>query len=384
MSNETVADLSPHVDASSSASSNETAASSAGMIMTDKERRRQCRLKSILAAENVDKKALADFVWGGVDGRSRSEAWQLLLGYRPVARLRQDSTLERKRRDYSALRRDIYDVPPENLQSCAASIEAGLLTQIRKDLPRTRLNTGGLTGNLQSVIEDERIRALMERVLFVWAVKQPAAGYVQGINDVLLPLLLVFLADSAGISSVEHLDTNAVDSLAPERLDQVEADCYWCLSKLLSSFAEYYIDGQPGVQRAVALIKGVLSRVDADLVAHLEQEGVDVVHAAYRWIGCLMVRELPVPLCLRLWDTCIAESTLTSAGFASFLVYFIVCFVTYFSALLRATSFDGIMAFLQHSPTENLGVADVDILLGEAYVLQSMFTNAPGHLGSTG
>lgn len=362
-----------------------TSSSSSGVPATNKERRRQSQLQSILTAENVDKKALADFVWGGVDGQSRSEAWQLLLGYRPVARLRQECALDRKRRDYALLRRDIYDAPPETVQSCSKSIEAGLLIQIRKDIPRTRLNTGCSSDAMQSILEDVRVRGLIERVLFVWAVKQPAAGYVQGINDVLMPLLLVFLADSAGISPVECLDMQAINSLAPERLDDVEADCYWCLSKLLSDFAEYYIDGQPGLQRAVVRIKSVLTRVDADLVAHLNSEGVDMTHmdmAAYRWIGCLMVRELPVPLCLRLWDTCIAESASRSTGFASFLVYFIVCFVTYFSAMLRAASFDAIMAFLQHSPTEHLRVADVDVLLGEAYVLQTMFTNAPGHLRS--
>ena len=35
----------------------------------------------------------------------------------------------------------------------------------------------------------------MIRILFIWAVRHPASAYVQGINDLCAPLLLVFLSE---------------------------------------------------------------------------------------------------------------------------------------------------------------------------------------------
>ena len=39
---------------------------------------------------------------------------------------------------------------------------------------------------------------MFERILFIWAIRHPASGYVQGINDLVTPYFIVFLA--------EHID----------------------------------------------------------------------------------------------------------------------------------------------------------------------------------
>lgn len=49
---------------------------------------------------------------------------------------------------------------------------------------------------------------------------------------------------------------------------------------------------------------------------HLEAEAVDFIQFALRWVNCLLVRELPFCLAIRLWDTYLAEGT----GFSEFLV----------------------------------------------------------------
>lgn len=36
---------------------------------------------------------------------------------------------------------------------------------------------------------------MMIRILFVWSMRHPASGYVQGINDLAAPLILVFLTE---------------------------------------------------------------------------------------------------------------------------------------------------------------------------------------------
>eukprot|EP00415_Alexandrium_ostenfeldii_P002713 UN2713 len=142
-------------------------------------------------------------------------------------------------------------------------------------------------------------------------------------------------------------------------------------------------------------LKDIIRRIDSPLAQHLELQGIDLLHTAFRWITCLMVRELPMSCCVRLWDTLIAESALAagvkrgaigsdcgSAGFEALLVYFCACFTAYFSARLQAMDFEAMTFFLQQMPTDNFTEAEVEVLLGEAYVLKSLFQEAPRHLNS--
>jgi len=43
------------------------------------------------------------------------------------------------------------------------------------------------------------------------------------------------------------------------------------------------------------------------LYDHLGTLGVDFLQFSFRWINCLFLRELPVPMAIRLWDTYLAE-----------------------------------------------------------------------------
>jgi len=381
----------------------------------------------------MEKKVLAQLAWSGVpNGFSRCEVWQLLLGYRPLTSGRRADALQRKRQEYSELRRSLYDASPAvaaareaesrgevsgdavQHEGAVRDAEAGLLKQIRKDLPRTRIK-----GSCAGLVEDPRIQGLMERVLFVWAVRQPASGYVQGLNDVLLPLVLVSLADQGGPGMA--LDIAFLNQLGEEKLAEVEADCYWCVTKILSEIFDHYTHGQPGIQRMVQMLKDIIQRIDAPLARHLEAQGIDLLHTAFRWITCLMVRELPVACCIRLWDTLISESAqaaclgagqrpvgggsavavsstkslggsgqgaggiavVGSAGFEVLLVYFCACFTAYFSSCLQQMDFEAITLFMQKMPTDNFTEGDVEVLLSEAYVLKSLFEQAPRHLSGT-
>jgi hypothetical protein len=45
------------------------------------------------------------------------------------------------------------------------------------------------------------------------------------------------------------------------------------------------------------------------LVVHLEGEGIDFLQFAFRWVNCLLIREVPFRGAIRLWDTYLAEGT---------------------------------------------------------------------------
>ena len=87
---------------------------------------------------------------------------------------------------------------------------------------------------------------MVERILYIWAIRHPASGYVQGINDLVTPFLIVFLQ--------EHVDQDVtrahcqVDSLPQALRASIEADSFWCMTKVLDGIQDNYTFAQPGIQ----------------------------------------------------------------------------------------------------------------------------------------
>ncbi|KAA1127483.1 GTPase-activating protein [Puccinia graminis f. sp. tritici] len=98
----------------------------------------------------------------------------------------------------------------------------------------------------------------LERILYVWSVRHPASGYVQGINDLVMPFFKVFLT---AYMNGEEAD---VGRLPAEALEAIEADSFWSLFKLLDGIQDNYIFAQPGIQRQVARMKELCERVDVN------------------------------------------------------------------------------------------------------------------------
>jgi hypothetical protein len=97
--------------------------------------------------------------------------------------------------------------------------------------------------------------------------RHPASSYVQGINDLATPLLVVFLADYFQ-GDEDVLDGHVMNHLSEERLQELEADVYWSLTNLLAGIQDHYTSDQPGVQRMVMRLQELVQRIDADLCEH--------------------------------------------------------------------------------------------------------------------
>ena len=130
---------------------------------------------------------------------------------------------------------------------------------------------------------------------------------------------------------------------------------------------------QPGLQRTIEEVDGLLRRVDADLHRHLDDVGVLLLQVTFRWINCLLTRELPPKALIRLWDTCLAEER----GFRTF---FCAAFLCHFSETLRAADAEDVHLFLQALPTAGWANDEIETLLSEAFILSTLFQNAPSHL----
>ena len=101
-----------------------------------------------------------------------------------------------------------------------------------------------------------------------------------------------------------------VGDLDPAVLAAIEADSFWCLSKLLDGIQDNYINQQPGIQRLVKRMSELVKRIDAPLAAHFEDQGVEFMQFAFRWMNCLLMREISMKCTVRMWDTYLVRSPL--------------------------------------------------------------------------
>ncbi|EJD52557.1 RabGAP/TBC [Auricularia subglabra TFB-10046 SS5] len=317
---------------------------------------RKSKIVDCLLAEHVNLADLRKIAWSGIPDDVRPVAWQLLLGYLPLARAAQAAALARKREEYASLVRLTFARGREGL-------DQQIWHQIEIDVPRTR-------PGVRLWMEAATQRSL-ERILYVWAIRHPASGYVQGINDLATPFFQVFL--SAYIDSdPEQIDPAA---LPPSVLSAVEADTFWCLSRLLDGIQDNYISAQPGIHRSVKRMADLVARIDAPLVEHLRGQGVEFMQFAFRWMNCLLMREISVRNTIRMWDTYLVRPD----AFSQFHLYVCCAFLVKWSDKLRKMDFQGIIMFLQSLPTQGWTDHDVQLLLSEAFVLSNTWQNAQSH-----
>ena len=273
------------------------------------------KFKRILQASSVVMSDLRAAAWSGVPEEVRAMTWQLLLGYLPVNSERRVATLERKRKEYIDAARQAFGdsngaaTAKSHLVGSVANqkaakargrgLDEAVWHQISIDIPRTNPHI--------PLYGFEATQRSLERILYVWALRHPASGYVQGINDLATPFFQVFLG--AYIT-----DPNIASGMDPGQLprpvlDAVEADSFWCLTKLLDGIQDNYIYAQPGIHRQVSALRDLTMRIDPGLAGHLEGEGVEYMQFSFRWVNCLLMRELSMKSTIRMWDTYLVSSS---------------------------------------------------------------------------
>ncbi|XP_029683743.1 TBC1 domain family member 22B [Takifugu rubripes] len=330
---------------------------SGALPMTVREKSRLDKFKLLLASPSTDLEELRKHSWSGIPREVRPTTWRLLSGYLPANRGRRELVLQRKRDEYFAFIEQYY-------QSRTEEHHRDTYRQIHIDIPRTN--------PLIPLFQQPTVQEVFERILFIWAIRHPASGYVQGINDLVTPFFVVFLSEFV-MEDVENFEMSALP-LQTQR--NIEADSFWCMSKLLDGIQDNYTFAQPGIQNKVKALEELVSRMDEDVHAHLVRCEVEYLQFAFRWMNNLLMRELPLRCTIRLWDTYQAEAE----GFSHFHLFVCAAFLLEWrKQILSMSDFQGLLMLLQNLPTIHWGNEEVGLLLAEAYRLKYMFADAPSH-----
>lgn len=362
----------------------------------------------------INQQELRQISWNGIPKPHRPMVWKLLIGYLPANTKRQEPLLKRKRKEYCD--------GLEHISSNQHSRDIPTWHQIEIDIPRTNPHI--------TLYQFESVQTSLQRILYLWAIRHPTSGYVQGINDLVTPFFQTFLTEylpKSQIDEVEKLDPESY--MTANQLKDVEADTFWCLTKLLEQITDNYIHGQPGILKQVKNLGQLVKRIDQDLYNHFQEEHVEFIQFAFRWMNCLLMREFQMGTVIRMWDTYLSETSLettssvamntdlfpphtptepTTATFQSpskdftsptsssgnageeitrirqsslneFHVFVCAAFLIKWSDQLLDMDFQEIITFLQNPPTREWKEADIEMLLGEAYIWQSLYKDATSH-----
>eukprot|EP01083_Nonionella_stella_P089521 249782_1 len=313
-----------------------------------KNRNRINLLTKLVSTPILDISSLRCACWRGIPQSMRSTIWKLLLGYIPHKLSRRQAILARKRFEYFDLMERYYIAIDKEHRS---DQENEALIQIEKDVDR-----------MDTLFQIPHVKTILTRALYIWSLKHTATGYVQGINDLITPFLYIFLN--------EH-----VDPLTENDLLRIEADSYWCLDHLMEALQMNYIDNQPGITAMLQQLEYVIRRMNSKLYQHLKRKGVEFFQFAYRWMNCLLMRELSLRQIIRLWDTYLCEGVSASCVFTEFHVFVCAALLLSFEEELMDKEFDEIVIFLQNikHKTSDWSDREIETVLSQAFVYQQMF-----------
>ena len=193
-------------------------------------------------------------------------------------------------------------------------------------------------------------------------------------NDILAPIFAVFLAEKFSMTYVE-LENRIRDiegALTSESLLDAEADAFFVFSLLLAQMKQNYLKGFDGVTEMLQKFRTLVAKCDKELLEQLENNDIQVFHFGFRWIFCLLLREFPVLLSIKLIDYYLVEDVSPS----ELCVYLAATLLLKFSCKIKTLKREQIIMFLQNLPTANWGEQDIKLLVSEAFTLRNLFRSA--------
>ena len=324
----------------------------------DPKERRIRLFEQLLSSSVISLERIREIAWAGIPGQFRPTVWRLFLDYEPVNQSLKTRTLEHKRTDYFDCLERVFGESQRHLWTTA---QKGTQTQILRDLPRS----------LVPLLRNLRVQNLFERVLFVWAVRHPASGYVQGMNDLLAPFFFVFLSKFIPGKDFEELSKlDDVDCVSEADFKEIEADCFWCFSKLLDGLQDLFTKDQPGIRKMLIQLQEVIQKVDEPLAEWIASEEIEYQEFAFRWMNCLLVREFPLDLVLRLWDSYMSNHS----HIASTHVYVCAAMMTALSSSLKGLRHAEFVINIQQISPSQWKMEDMEMIMAQAYVYEKMFS----------
>lgn len=303
---------------------------------------------------------LKKHLWEGIGMRIRPKAWKMLFKYTPLNTANDASILAQKREEYMELvemnREEVFEQ-----RNDTKTVET--IKLIKKDVLRTLPET--------YMFRNKYIQKAMVRILLIFSVRNPSSCYAQGMNDIVAPIFCVFVSEAFKINYIE-LENNFLEiekTLTEEALSDAEADAFHCFSLFLSGMKQNYIKGFFGVNENLKKLNALINKCDKPLQKHFKDNETEIFHFSFRWCLCLLLREFPLNLSIKLMDYYLTEEYSQD----ELCIYLMLSLILKFSFEIKQRKKEQIIIFFQNLPTQNWGDQDIQLLVSEAFTLRSLF-----------
>jgi hypothetical protein len=206
---------------------------------------------------------------GGIQPSVRKEAWRYLLNYFPFGAtdIERMELQERREKEYWQMK--------SQWQSFTADQETRFFkwkeskNLISKDVLRTDREVDMFRDN-----NSHRLIQL-EDILRTYVMYDFDLGYVQGMSDLLAPLLAVM---------------------------ENEVDTFWCFVGFMDMVGHHFEETQTGMRNRLKQLRALLNVADPEFYQFLKSKETNNLYFCFRWLLIHFKREFEYPVLMRLWE----------------------------------------------------------------------------------
>jgi len=206
---------------------------------------------------------------GGVEENIRAEVWKYLLGYYHWHHPTEVRETNRKARveEYFRMKLQWKSMSEDQQNRFAAFRERK--TQIEKDIGRTDRSHPYYVGDNNPNV------ALLQDILMTYVMYNFDLGYVQGMSDLLSPILFVM---------------------------KNEVDAFWCFVGFMDRVASNFEFDQGGMKRQLDNLTEILKFIDPVFYNYLDAKESGNLYFCFRWMLIWFKREFSYTDTMMLWE----------------------------------------------------------------------------------
>ena len=282
----------------------------------------------------------------------RPLVWKSFIGYLPPNDLSKWINIVQNNYSFYKVLKKKYNYYPDKIE---LEEDKKIITQIKKDLPRTRANVPFFKNkaNLKKN-STETNYDIIARILFFFA-KEHKISYIQGMNELIAIIYYIFYNDDN-----------------PFFTKYVESDTYYCFCALVeeiepifhlneASFSQLFINKQ------IQQINDILLKCEKDIYNYLKEIDLSIDNFAMKWIMVLFAQEFKIDIAVNFWDRMFTQKNKIT----------FICFIS--AAILKKNKdkiigkeFDDIAMWLKEMGN-NINKIDINEIINIAFEIKKEY-----------
>ncbi|XP_063783525.1 TBC1 domain family member 15 [Pseudophryne corroboree] len=206
---------------------------------------------------------------GGLCHALRKEAWKFLLGYFPWDSTREERAQLQKRKTDEYFRMKLQWKSVSEEQENRNSRLRDYRSLIEKDVNRTDRTNKFYEG------QDNPALILLHDILMTYCMYDFDLGYVQGMSDLLSPVLYVM---------------------------ENEVDAFWCFVSYMDQMHQNFEEQMQGMKTQLVQLSTLLRLLDSGFCSYLESQDSGYLYFCFRWLLIRFKREFSFHDILQVWE----------------------------------------------------------------------------------